>query len=153
MALSDETKKLASKIKDALVVDAKSGTTSEKDKGGVYEATLPENITIDVVNTINNHNSQFVAAATLASGELAIETMESESDLERVISTVEMSGGNKINVITDRQKTYKDHLQGGDDIVKKGCTNVNYCVKAGKNSGQLKAARAFINELASDALA
>ncbi len=151
MSLKNETTELSKKIKDAVTVDVTAGEITETTPGSIYEQTLPEGIDKKLVKAVNNHNATFVAASTLAVGELSVDAMKKEPALERVTGSIKMAN-DTVSLTVDRSKTYKDHFGENDEVVKYGVTRTNYEVRAGKNGGQLKAARVAINELAADLL-
>jgi len=144
-------RELATAIKESLETDSKAGVISEKEEGSVYISTLPEGITEDIVSTISSHNTNFVAASSLAVGELALDGLAKNSSIDRFTGHIDMVGKDKITVNVDRSKTYPA-IGSNEPIVKKGVVSTNYEIRAGKNAGQLKGARQHIAELANEAL-
>lgn len=127
--------------------------TGDKDTGSItaaadtYEKTLPQGLTMDIVNQVAEHNTNFVAGATHAFGQMAMGLMSENKKLDTVIGQMTMGGEDSLNLHYTRSKEM--HVPGKDDkITKYGVTNITYEVKAGKNGGELKKVRTQLNELA-----
>lgn len=150
ISLKPEVVDLASKIKAGIKLDGKTGIGAEE--GNLYEANLPESITPEIVKTISDFNSTFVAAGAFAFGELAVDAMKGNKDLERASVDIAMGGKDTLSLNVDRRKTFPNHLGGGGETEKFGIVSASYEVIAGKNAGQLKKARTLIGEIALDSL-
>ena len=129
------------------------GLTADKDLGTVtaaedtFEKTLPSDLTMEVVNKVQNHNTTFVAAATHAFGTVAMNAMKENAKLDTVIGTINMGGDDTLGMHYTRSKEM--HVPGKDEkVTKYGVTTIDYTVKAGKNGGELKKVRTELNELA-----
>ena len=143
-------RELATAIKESLETDSKAGVISEKE-GSIYISTLPEGITEDIVEAVSSHNTNFVAASSLAVGELALDGLAENKDIDRFTGHIDMIGKDSITINVDRSKSYPA-IGSNEPIVKKGVVTTNYEIRAGKNAGQLKGARQHIAELANKAL-
>lgn len=151
VTLKDEVLELAKKIEKSIEIDKKSGVATTK--GDVYNENLPEGITPEIVKDVSNFNTKFIAAGAYAFGKVAVDAMAHNKSLET--STLEISMGNRdsIGYNVDRKREYTNHLSGnGEKQVKLGVVTASFDVRAGKNGGQLKAARTLIGELASEKL-
>jgi hypothetical protein len=146
--IKKEVIELAAKIEAAMKLDATAGTVTETD-GNVFEKTLPEDLNIDTVNKVHDHESLFTAATVHYVGNAAINAMSTNQDLKEVSGAFKM-GKNTLNVQIDRSKEYTNHLNGnGEKTVKYGVATVAYDVKGSKKSGgQLKAVTTALAESA-----
>lgn len=148
--LKEDVLALSKTIEKSMGIDKKTGiVTTETD---IYEKTLPEGLTLDVVNAVESHNGKFIAASAHAIGNIAISAMKSNKDLETAETVVKMAGKNSLGLNVDRTRTYPNPQDKDKPIVKHGVVTVNYDIVADHNSGQLKAARSIIGDLAAAAL-
>jgi hypothetical protein len=140
-------------LRKSMTVDKKEATVSGHE--GVYEATLPEGLTMETVESLDTHNDTFVAAGTLVAGELFVEAMASNKKLDSGSVVYPMGKNNTLSVDVKRLEKFKNHLSGnGEEVTKYGVVTASYDVRgANRKVGQLKAVRAEIAELAQAALA
>ena len=145
MAINQTVLDMSEVIMGGLTADSNLGVVNSQED--IFEKTLPQDLTMAVVNQVANHNTTFVAAATHAFGTMAMNTMKDNSKLDTVIGSFDMGGDDQLSMIYARSKEM--HVPGKDEkITKYGVTNIAYEVKAGKNGGELKKVRAELNELA-----
>lgn len=151
IALKDEIVSLAAKLEKEITLDKKSGVGSAKDD--LYESNLPEDLTMAEVKKVSDYNTSFAAAGTLAFGNLSVAAMAGNKSLETTSIDIKMGVKDNLAIGVARTKEYANRLGGADEIiVKHGEVTVGYKVRAGKNAGQLKAARQQIAELAASKL-
>lgn len=151
MAINERVKALSVAIQQGMVLDTDNQLVSADDKA--YEANLPEELTMEVVNKVGEYNTDFVAATANAFGNIAIEAFEKNSGLSQLSTTVPMAGKDKVSHTISREKTYRNPAdQDAAPIVKKGVMSTTLEVKAGSNSGQLKSVRTMLSELAASQL-
>lgn len=148
--LNEQVLALSAKLEVGMDLDAKTGVGTEK--GNLYNENLPADLTPEVVKSVTNYNTTFVAAGTHAFGKLAVEAMKGNSGLDVATMEIKMGDRDKLSVSTKRVETKTDHLHGGGEVTKYGVTTTGYEVRAGKNAGQLKVARSLIGDLATAAL-
>ena len=152
-AVTEEVLRISSLIKNAVTTDAKAGVITENEPGKVYEASLPEGLTVEVVKTVNNHNGNFVAGTAHALGTIAVDTLKANKDLKEVTGDIKTVGKDHVGITVTRSREYVNRLGGGNEtIVKFGVTDATYHHAPGTNSGQLKVVRGVIGELAVAAL-
>jgi hypothetical protein len=148
--LKPEVLEMSKKLSSGFSVDKNSGAgTAEPD---MYKANLPKELTMDVVKAVSDYNGVFIAGATHAFAELAVDAMKG-TKLPSANVTIPMGHKDALTVNVDREKHYVNHLGGGEQTTKYGVVSATYEVQVGKNKGQLKAVRSVIQELALDALA
>ncbi len=152
ITLKDDVIEMAKKIEAGLSADKKIGLISEKGEG-LYESTLPEDLTIDVVNAVAAHNTTFIAAGTYAFGKMAIDAMKSNKALENASGSIKMGSKETLNLTMEKSQDYVNHLSGnGETTTKFGVVRAEYSFKgASKNAGQLKAARSILAQEAATA--
>ncbi len=124
------------------------GTSSDN----IYEKTLPEDVTMEMVTKVTDHNTTFIAAATKVAGQLAIEAMKENKDLNRATIPFQMGVKDQVTISVDRQATFANPQKPEEPIVKYGATSVKYDVRSSHNVGTLKTVRAEISKLAAEAL-
>ena len=144
--LKAEIETLSDKLLGGFTIDAKAGTAKASDD--MYTSNLPEGLTADIVKNVGEFNTTFVAAGAHAFGKLAINAMKSNSELKKLEVDIPMVGKDNVSYTMERTKDIVNHLGGGETIHKFGVMTATLEMRAGKNSGQLKVARAVIGELA-----
>ncbi len=145
--LNEATLELAGKIEAGIIVDKATGVTAEKDD--LYENNLPQGLTIDTIKQVSEYNTSFIAAGAYAFGKLAVEAMEGNKQLEKATAELKRGVKDAVSYNIDRKKDWVNRLGDGATIEKYGVVTASYDVRAGKgSSGQLKAARTLISELA-----
>ena len=156
ITLKEEVLKLSTAIRAELSVDKQTGLVTGDSKK-VYNENLPEGITEETVKSISDYNTTFVAGATHAVGEMAIDAMKANSNLERVSAELGFGYKDTLDLAVDRRVEIKNHLikdENGEPTtsVKYGSTKFGMNVHSSHNAGQLKAARNLINQMAEEAL-
>lgn len=149
MAINDRVKELGNALVKAMEPD--TANKSVKTTDGVYEANLPEGLTMPIVTQVSEYNTDFVAASAYAFGQVAVKAMAADKTLDQLTGTIPMAGKDAVHHTIHREKTYANALGGGDPIVKQGVMVTTLETRAGKNGGQLKAARNEIGSLAAEA--
>lgn len=150
--LNEHVLALAASIEKQMELDAKTGVG--KVSGDLYHDNLPEELTKETVQSVDKYNTSFVAAGTYAFGQIAVKAMKGHKDLSSANIEIPMGATNKLSIDVARSKEFSNHLagSGSDTVTKYGSVTVNYEVRAGRNGGQLKTARAMVSELATAAL-
>ena len=149
--ISAEVETMAKTIEKYIEVDQKTGNGTEKEN--VFEKTLPDDLDMDTVKKVGDHNSNFVAAGAYAFGKMAVKAMHKNASLEEADLKLKMSGRDHVEYHMNRQKTYANHLTGnGQTVVKHGVLTTEYQVSGGRNSGQLKHVRDELAAIAQKAL-
>jgi len=152
--ISQEVLDMSKKIAESLTIDKKTGHGEAAD--GIYEANLPETLTVETVKAVTDYNTTFVAAGTHAFGTIAIEAMKSSKNLTEANVKIKMFDKDVLGVSIERSKDYNNALakEGQPKTVTKfGVVQTVYDVNAGGNkSGQLKLVRKEIAAMASEFL-
>jgi hypothetical protein len=97
--LNPAVEEMKGKIYEAIAV---SNTGDVEKTDNVYESTLPDDITIDMVKRINTHNELFIAAAYDAVGDAARGAALEHEGIKQVNATFGMTGRNTLHVQWDR---------------------------------------------------
>lgn len=143
---------LAAAIKTDISIDGKEGTSKVEEN--IFLKNAPEGLTLETFDAVRNYRTNFVAAGALAVGELAVSAMAGHKKLEQVSVDVALDGKDAVHYTVDRKKVTVDQIHNkGAEIVKYGVVTTGLTMQAGKNTGQLKVARAQIGALALAALA
>lgn len=150
--VKEEIATLSKAIGADIVIDAKAGTALAA--ADIYQKNLPDGLNMDVVDAVRDYNTAFVAAGAHAVGTAAVEAMTSNKKLDRISVDIGMGGKDSLGISVDRKKVTIDQIHNkGAEIVKYGVVTATLTNHAGKNSGQLKVARAQVGALALAALA
>jgi hypothetical protein len=146
--LSQAVLDLSAKISKCISVDS-DGYGSETSPA--YESNLPEDLTMDIVNSVGDYNTTFIAAGSHAFGNAAIEAMSHNNNLKEANMKIAMGGKDSVTYGFDRSKVFHNGLTDSD-VEKFGVMNIHTEFVAGKNSGQLKKVRNLLNEVALERL-
>lgn len=145
--INDNVRIIADAMKAAATVDNDSGdVVFEKD---AWEKTLPEGVTADSIKSAHEARDNFIAATSLALGELGAAASKENADLKQVSTAVQFYKDDLTAKVL-RSRTSPNPAKPGETITKLGASSSNYTAKGGKNSGQLKVARAAVSELYAD---
>jgi len=147
--ISDEVVKLSEKIEKNIELNAKTGAA--EDKSSSYEENLLDGLTMDIVNKVSDYNTQYIAASTLAFGNVSVAAMAGNKDLKQTSVQFNM-GRDSLGLTMDRSRTYPNNLEGGVEVTKYGIVTQSYDVKSGHNAADLKAAKLIIKDLAMEKL-
>ena len=144
-SITPEIKELSEKI--AKGVSVKDGKI-EID-ANTYVQTLPENLSVEQVKAVADHNSNFFPAATLAVGHAAIEAMKKDKKLDSLSAEVPLIGKDHFDLTIERSRTFPNP-QGGEASTTWGN------VKASLVTQSARASRGVMNnvrdELSAEAL-
>lgn len=150
-ALHDDVATLSEKLYAGIKVDAKAATATAADN--LYKDNLPTGVTMEAVKAVSDYNTSFVAAGAHAFGKAAVEAMKDHKKLEKVSLDIPMGVKDNVSYTVDRVKEVPNRFGNGETLIKHGVISTSYEVRAGKNGGQLKAARTLIGEMAAAAIA
>lgn len=151
-SLSDAVLALSASMKGSMSLDKDTGAgTAEKD---IYTKNLPSELTQEIVEAVDAHNANFIAAGAHAFGELMVDAMAANKKLETANISIPMSGKNGVDFTGNRTSSFPNPKDPkGDPIVKYATISPTVTYQPGRNIGQLKAARAVICELGLSKLA
>lgn len=139
---------LSTAIQKSITVDAKAATVTVSPT--VYADNLPAGLTLESVSQVREYDTNFVAATAHALGTIGVASMAKEKSLTNL--EAEFGMGHKGNAVThslERKKVTIDQLHNkGAEITKFGHMSTTVEFSAGKNAGQLKAARKTVSDLA-----
>ncbi len=143
--LTDSVLELSKKLAAGLSIDKDTGAgTATAD---LYNTTLPEGLTKDIVKAVSEHNTNFVAAGAHAFGMMAVDAMAKNKKLENASVTIPMGHRDSVTHNLARSKTFINQMsENKDEVTHYGKMTSTLEVRAGKNGGQLKAARALVAE-------
>lgn len=145
MAKKEINNDLVKTIKGSL-----SGTNTIESKDSVFEETLPEGLTPEVVKKVNDHVTDFVAAGYVAFAQHSADVMASNKDIDETTGTLGTGALGDITYSFDRQKTINPPK--GDPFVQKLAGRVNVRFKSGESGSLLKTAREEVRALADKSL-
>jgi hypothetical protein len=106
---------LSEKIKPQLTVD-KDGVFKVPDN--IYGDTLPEGITLDIINKVKEHDSHFYAGAALAVGELSTDRFVEEKELKQTTAEFKVGGNDTFTTTHNRSVERKAfHSSGSTELI------------------------------------
>ena len=145
MAKKEINNDLVKTIKGSL-----SGTNVIESKDSVFEETLPEGLTPEVVKKVNDHVTDFVTAGYVAFAQHSADVMASNKDIDETTGTLGTGALGDITYSFDRQKTINPPK--GEPFVQKLAGRVNVRFKSGESGPLLKTAREEVRALADKSL-
>lgn len=83
---------------------------------GLYEQTLPEGITADMVKRVQKHNSDFVVATRAVGGESAIAVMAKDKTVLKVTSNIKCFN-DTVSHVHNRSKVVRNPTNGAEKTV------------------------------------
>lgn len=140
---------LKEKIKAAVTPDASTGVIGSPKE--LYESLLPEGLTLELKKQFQTHDGQVVAAAAAATGEIGIELMQKNKELDRVSLEIPVGHKDKINIAFDRSRQVPDRETNGTKT-KYGVLSADYTMYGSKSRGDMLKVKTELAEAALKAL-
>lgn len=144
---------LSKAIQKSITIDAKAAVPVTVSPT-VYADNMPEGMTLDSVGAVREYDTNFVAATAHALGTMGVTAMAKDKALTSLEAEFNMGHkGNNVTHSLDRKKVTIDQLHNkGAEITKFGTMSTTVEFAAGKNAGQLKAARKAVSDMAMESL-
>ena len=98
---NERVNKIAQELKQDFVRDANDNQTFVVSDTNCYANNLPEGITMETVEKIEDYNAEFIQASTKAFGELAIEALLNDPEAYDVVANIQMPGNNVLKATFD----------------------------------------------------
>ncbi len=143
--IKEAVKTLSTNISKDLKYDKDSHTIKAEEN--IYAKNLPEGLSMEVVDKVNNYDVQFVAASGLAVGEIAIQHMAKEKTVEQISAEFSMARHNSVNHVVTRERTFTNITDPSNPIPKYGDLATKVTIQAGRNQGELKKVRNTLHEM------
>jgi hypothetical protein len=118
---------------------------------GTYVALLPEGISEDSVKQLQSFHSELAAAATLATGELAVPYMRKNKGVASVELSIPMVGKDALDVSIKREKTVINPSTKEHSTVY-GAATAGFTVYSTRPRGEMAKVKSHLAELAMKAL-
>lgn len=118
---------------------------------GTYVSLLPEGVTEDNVKKLQSFHSELAAAATLATGELAVPYMKKNKDVASVDLSIPMIGKDSLDVNIKREKTVTNPTTKEQSTVY-GAATAGFSVYSTRPRGEMAKVKSHLAELAMKAL-
>jgi len=90
--LNEEIVRIAGVIKDKFSIDGKSGDITAETETPLYEAALPEDLPMKQVKQVHKYDRNFATAVTSVAGELSLQAMVDNKDLQETNVTIPLEG-------------------------------------------------------------
>jgi hypothetical protein len=124
MSKNERVDSIAEKAAAALTMDKKTGV------GGLGEdffaSQLPETLTLEQVTESNSFQRDFNIGVTRAFGKLAVETLAENKKLDTVTLETTAAPDTKLNIATERSRTYKNNFGDKQPTTKYAVTTVEF---------------------------
>ena len=118
--ISAEVKALSGKIREKISFDGNLASVPKD----LYKETLPEGLDYETVKKVQLHNLDFADATTLAFGELAINHLKDNGEIDSVGLTVNI-GKDRVSSEVRRSQQFRNP-SNGETIEKKGVIKTQY---------------------------
>lgn len=118
---------------------------------GTYIALLPEGVTEDNARKLQSFHSELAAAATLATGELAVPYMKKHKDVASVDLTIPMIGKDSLDVNIKREKVVTNPQTKSQSTIY-GAATTGFTVYSTRPRGEMAKVKSHLAELAMKAL-
>lgn len=142
----EATNQLAAEVKKDMTVNKEGIIEVPED---FYERHLPDDLTMETVQRMQDHNARLISSVGLAVGELGIEAMKKDKKLDQV--SVECRAGNDtLGSFFQRSRQVPDGSGGMKTAF--GSLSSKYTVSGATNRGELKKVRTHLAGLAKEAL-
>lgn len=105
---------LADKMEKHLILE--KNTITDKPEETAFAATLPDNLTMQMVADLENHNRLFIQAGNLALGRMANNAIAADPTLNEVTGDIAFGVNNRLKSVTDRTRT--QHVPSTDGTTK-----------------------------------
>lgn len=141
--IKPEIRELADKFKAATQIEKDGAATVT---GDVFHDTLGEGLTKEIVEAVYDHRDNCNKAGQLAAGELFVDAMAKNSDLDRGTVSYGLGGKDVLNVTVDRSRTYPGAPGSGDSekITKYGVVSATLDIVSTHNTGDVKKIRNLV---------
>lgn len=151
--MNDKLTAMADKIYSTLQrADNSTITASES----IYQDCLPENLTLETVMNVRQHDGDFIAASTKAVGDYAVNQMANTKEITELTSKINIGGKDNVSTTVLRTKEFTNSFAKEGEpktITKHGVVTTTVELQHTRNIGALKQARNDISELAAKMLA
>ncbi len=135
MSINAQVRAMADAIKPKLSI---TGSSVERPDDLYAQSLAGSDISMEQVEKVQRHRQDFLAAAELAVGELAIEAMKADQELEQTSMSLKI-GLDKANVTCHR--TFETRAPGADtSITNYGWVTSGYKAKASSQANHVRAA-------------
>lgn len=108
--LNEEIVRIAGIIKDKFNIDSKTGDITAESDTPLYEAALPEDLPMKQVKQVHKYDRNFATAVTNVAGELSLQAMIDNKDLQETNVTVPLEGRSTYKGNFKREVTFVNRI-------------------------------------------
>ena len=150
--ISTEVREISQRLKEAIKLDPTTGTAPKESTEGLYVAEAERHgISLDQLKTVHDFQSDFVAGASLAVGELAIEGMKKHKKLDSVTVSIPTVGAGAMTAYMPRETTGRNPTTG-EAVVSHGRLSVDWKTGIGERRGQMNHVLTHLKDVGQAAL-
>ena len=151
------SKEIVNELADKIYAKlAKVDNSTISASADIYSECLPEELTMETVTQVRQHDGAFIAATTKAVSDYALAAFAADASIEEMSAKVSMGGKDSVTTTILREKEFTNSFakEGEAKTIKKfGVVSSTVEYQHTRNIGELKAVRAEIAAKAAELLA
>lgn len=155
--IKDSTLALSKLIKGNLKIEVSSDDPSQGlaiFEPNTYISTLPEDITVEMIEKLQSHDSSVATATHLGFGEACVDFSKKHPGVERITGTLTTVGKDSYDLDFRRQAEYpKPKGAPGEKITKHAVVTIGHNTYSTHPVGELKKVKNFLADLGAQHLA
>lgn len=146
--VKEDVRALAKTLKGKISIGENGVASIDKD---TYVTLLPETVSEPAVRALQGFHSELAAAATLATGELAIPYLKKNKDVGSVNLSIPMIGKDTLDVSIKREKVVTNPASG-EKTTTYGAATTGFSVYSTRPRGEMAKVKSHLAELAMKSL-
>jgi hypothetical protein len=149
--IKKEVLDLSEKIGKGLSLDGNVVTASD----GLYESLLPEGVSMDLLERVQAHDTEVLAATALAVGQLGNKAMKKDETLNKISLVMPTVGKDTFGFAYDRSRQVRDAAPGTEGAgmkTKYGIMSISVDKYGAGNRGEVGAVKTFLSAEAAEML-
>ena len=154
-ALKPETQKIADEFAKSLKIGAAvEGTATATIDENAYVANLPEGITKEIVEQLNDYDTSVASALACTLGNAAIPEIKKNKNLDHVILTLPTVGKDSFKATFDRERQVPSRDENNKPNGTRptfGVVNVDHTMYGTRNRAQMASVKKMLGEKATAA--
>jgi hypothetical protein len=142
---------LSEKIGKGLTIDGNVVSAAD----GLYESLLPEGISMDMLERIQAHDTEVLAATALAVGKMGNQVFKKDETINKITCVVPTVGKDTFGFAYDRSRQVRDaapRTEGAGMKTKYGVMTVSVDKYGAGNRGDMGAVKSFLSNEAAELL-
>jgi len=149
--IKKEVLDMSEKIGKGLTLDGNVVSASD----GLYESLLPEGVSMDLLERVQAHDTEVLAATALAVGKMGNHAMKKDETLNKISLVMPTVGKDTFSFAYDRSRQVRDGAPGDKDAgmkTKYGIMTLGVDKYGAGNRGEVGAVKSFLSAEAAEML-